>query len=430
MATPLPDGQMPAPTGSTAVLRGVVLGAVALGVLAVAAWLGLREPAPPGVPAQQARVEAPLAAVPGPVAAPAPAVAPSSLPIASAPPAGGPPVSAPVAAAPVPAAPVPAAPIQAAPVPAAPVPAIPAPAAAPASATSAAATAEPPRFDIVRVNPQGGAVIAGRAAPGSEVILRSNGHEIGRTRADAQGQWVLVGAAPLAPGTHEITVASRDASGREIAGAATVLAEVAARTAPVASASPAAPGAASAPPAAAPLVVLTTPQGAPTLLQGPSLSQGVARAAGPARLGLDLVDYDDAGEIRFAGTAPAGALVRVYVDDGFVGEVAAGADGRWALVPGSRVAQGEHRLRLDQMDPAGRVVAARIAQPFQRAAVAAAAAGDQRVVVQPRQNLWRIARQAYGQGVRYTEIFAANRDVISDPSRIYPGQVFTVPVRP
>ena len=404
MATPLPDGHTPAPTASNAVLRGVVLGVAGLGVLALAAWLGLREPPPPGAPAQQAPVA-------GPVAIPAPAAAPPSLPAASLPVVSAPPAAVPRVSAPVPAAPALAAPV----------PAIPAPVPAAVPATSTAATAEPPRFDIVRVNPQGGAVIAGRAAPGSEVILRSNGREIGRTRADAQGQWVLAGAAPLAPGTHEITVASRDASGRETAGAATVLAEVAARTAPVASATPAAPGAA--PASSAPLVVLTTPQGAPTLLQGP------ARAAGPARLGLDLVDYDDAGEIRFAGTAPAGALVRVYVDDGFVGEVAAGADGRWALVPGSRVAQGEHRLRLDQMDPAGRVVTARIAQPFQRAAVAAASAGDQRVVVQPRQNLWRIARQAYGQGVRYTEIFAANRDVISDPSRIYPGQVFTVPVR-
>ena len=299
---------------------------------------------------------------------------------------------------------------------------------APAPSASVASAPEPPRFDIVRINPQGSAVIAGRAAPGSEVILRSNGREIGRTRADAQGQWVLAGTAPLPQGTHEITVATRDATGREIAGEGTVLAEVAARVPPVASASPAPlPSTATpstAPAAAAPLVVLTTPQGAPTLLQGP------ARATGPARLGLDLVDYDDAGEIRFAGTAPAGTSVRVYVDDAFIGDANAGIDGRWALVPGSRIAQGEHRLRLDQMDRAGRVVTARIEQPFQRAAVAAMAAGDQRVVVQPQQNLWRIARRAYGQGVRYTEIYAANRDVISDPARIYPGQVFTVPGAP
>ncbi len=46
---------------------------------------------------------------------------------------------------------------------------------------------------------------------------------------------------------------------------------------------------------------------------------------------------------------------------------------------------------------------------------------------QPGQNLWRIARSTYGRGVRYTVIYAANRDTIRDPRLIYPGQVFAVP---
>ena len=49
------------------------------------------------------------------------------------------------------------------------------------------------------------------------------------------------------------------------------------------------------------------------------------------------------------------------------------------------------------------------------------------VVVQPGESLWRIARHAYGQGVRYTVIFAANHDQIRDPDLIYPGQTFAVP---
>ena len=425
MAAPLMNPSAPAPTGKGAVARGVALGAIGLGILAAGAWLGMREPAPLGIPAaapQASVAVVPSAPVPAPVRSPATAPAQVAAPAATAPPM--------VAAAPRGAVPPAAAPVVASPVP--PITAVP-PLPVPAASAPAAATPEPPRFDIVRINPQGSAVIAGRAAPGVEVILRSNGREIGRTRADAQGQWVLAGTAPLPPGTHEITVATRDASGRESVGEATIVAAVAPRGVPAASASPISPQGATppsatppsaAPAAAAPLVLLTTPQGAPTLLQGP------ARATGPARLGLDLVDYDDAGEIRFAGTAPAGATVRVYVDNAFIGDATAGADGRWALVPGSRVAQGEHRLRLDQMDRAGRVVSARIEQPFQRVAVTAMAAGDQRVVVQPQQNLWRIARRAYGQGVRYTEIYAANRDLITDPARIYPGQVFTVPGAP
>lgn len=258
--------------------------------------------------------------------------------------------------------------------------------------------------------------MAGRAAPGALVILRADGREIGRTRADAQGQWVLADAVPLPPGAYEITVAMLDVAGIEVAGVGAVQAVVAARPAPAPAASAAAPVA----PAAPPIVVMTTPQGAPVLLQGP-----VRQGAG-SRLGLDIVDYDAAGEIRFAGTAPPGSVVRVYIDEVHVEDSEAGADGRWSLVPSARVAEGEHRLRLDQMDRAGRV-AGRVEQPFLRAAVVAPEAGLQRVVVQPRQNLWRIARRAYGQGVRYTEIFAANRDQIRDPDRIYPGQVFTIP---
>ena len=42
-------------------------------------------------------------------------------------------------------------------------------------------------------------------------------------------------------------------------------------------------------------------------------------------------------------------------------------------------------------------------------------------------SLWRISRQVYGRGVRYTEIFEANQDQIRNPNLIYPGQVFVLP---
>jgi nucleoid-associated protein YgaU len=65
--------------------------------------------------------------------------------------------------------------------------------------------------------------------------------------------------------------------------------------------------------------------------------------------------------------------------------------------------------------------------PFERAQLSPQDVPADRVVVQPRQNLWRLARNAYGKGIRYTEIFEANRDQIRDPNLIFPGQVFTVP---
>jgi len=66
--------------------------------------------------------------------------------------------------------------------------------------------------------------------------------------------------------------------------------------------------------------------------------------------------------------------------------------------------------------------------PLQRETLALAQVSERRVVVQARRNLWRLARQAYGTGMRYTVIYQANREQIRDPRLIYPGQAFEVPL--
>ena len=41
--------------------------------------------------------------------------------------------------------------------------------------------------------------------------------------------------------------------------------------------------------------------------------------------------------------------------------------------------------------------------------------------------LWAIASKTLGNGSRYTEIFEANKPMLSDPDKIYPGQVLRIP---
>lgn len=63
-----------------------------------------------------------------------------------------------------------------------------------------------PAFDVVRVNPAGDAVIAGRAAAGGEVTVLDGGMAIGRARADSRGEWVFVPLQPLSEGPHELSL--------------------------------------------------------------------------------------------------------------------------------------------------------------------------------------------------------------------------------
>ena len=49
-------------------------------------------------------------------------------------------------------------------------------------------------------------------------------------------------------------------------------------------------------------------------------------------------------------------------------------------------------------------------------------------VVSPGDSLWRISRNAYGAGMRYAVVYKANQNQIRNPDRIYPGQIFVLPM--
>jgi nucleoid-associated protein YgaU len=94
--------------------------------------------------------------------------------------------------------------------------------------------------------------------------------------------------------------------------------------------------------------------------------------------------------------------------------------------PAEPVAPGSYQLRVDKVAPSG-TVQARVAFPFVRADPLTDLPNNRLVVIQPGNNLWRIATRVYGSGFRYVEIFDANKDQILDPDLIYPGQVFGLP---
>jgi nucleoid-associated protein YgaU len=265
---------------------------------------------------------------------------------------------------------------------------------------------EPPSFGVVRIDPQGDAVLAGHADPNADVTVRDGTTVLGHAKADPSGDWVLVPDKPLPPGPRQLSLSEQTADNVTVPGTGALAMVV---PGPPTSTAPAAP----------PLALLDRPGAASTLLLGPP---GFASK----KLGLVTVDYDDQGAPRFAGTAPPGAAVRVYVDSRPAGDAVADARGRWTLTPEAAIAPGPHRLRLDQLDAGGRVTA-RLALPFLREHLTAAELGGNRVLVQPGENLWRIARDNYGSGLRYTVIYQANQSQIRDPGKIYPGEALNLP---
>ena len=54
-------------------------------------------------------------------------------------------------------------------------------------------------------------------------------------------------------------------------------------------------------------------------------------------------------------------------------------------------------------------------------------AEDNYYVIEKGDTLWGIASKTMGNGAKYTEIFEANKEVIQDPDKIFPGQKIRIP---
>lgn len=351
-----------------------------------------------------------------------------------------------------------------------------------------------PSFDVVRVEPQGDAVVAGKGAPNAKVALLSGGKVVGEATSDASGQFVIL-PQRLAPGDHALTLRQTPEG-----------APVRESTQSVAVSVPQ-PGTDK----SKVVVALAEPGKATKLLSPPpGASTGAASpAAPPGKVIIRSAELENGSGVYVSGAAQAGTSVHVYLNDSHIADVVAGADGAWSVRVKHGLTGGHYNVRADAAGADGKVTA-RAEVPFdvpvlmaqagkpQVAAPAPAAVAPVKAAAPPParettapktataeeaapaparavpgdarparetaaptaetanagpapapvapapgadatiesiatarvtqgDNLWNISRFRLGDGLRYTQIYAANSEQIRDPNLIYPGQVFVVP---
>lgn len=297
------------------------------------------------------------------------------------------------AAAPAPSTPAlvsPASPPSATPEPAAPAQAADnAPTAASPSTTPPAEPASP-RFDVVRVEGDGSVVAAGRAPAGAKIALMAGDKTLDNTVADAAGQWVMVPGSTLPPGQHELSLKSQTSSapaaaasdqtvsvvvpptpgeqsqvvlhepGKPPAGAGTEIASAPSPSGDALELHPATgttPGTATVPPAAQ----ATTPSETQTAAVPATPPTAPAEPAEPVTKlagGIVIDDVQAVGNsFSMHGHGPAGAPLRIYFNDTIVAEPTVAPDGTWSLTIKQGFVSGEYRIRIDQVERNGHVIA-------------------------------------------------------------------------
>ncbi|MEO9903223.1 LysM peptidoglycan-binding domain-containing protein [Nisaea sp.] len=315
-----------------------------------------------------------------------------------------------------------------------------------------------PSFDVVRVDPEGNTVIAGKAKPNANVRIMDGERKIGEVQADEKGDWVFLPEQKLPSGSSVLTLESDTGTdtdiptksenavvvvipetGKDIAGqeaketqkplamvvprdqASSVPTKILQAPAPKAeAASPATQAPKAVEPVAEPAKAQSFPETA-TAKAGDTASSDTE-----TDVTLDVIDYDDTGAVVFSGKTTPDTEVQIYVDNTLAARAKSDAEGNWSAKPEQNIETGTHQVRVDKVSASGQVLA-RIELPFIRAIPFTGLPKDSIVIIQPGNNLWRIASRVYGSGFRYTEIYQANSDQIRDPDLIYPGQVFGLP---
>jgi len=368
----------------------------------------------------------------------------------------------------------------------------------------------PPSFDIVRAEPDGSLVIAGKAPAGSIVEIITGSKTLGQTKATPEGEFAVVLDNPLAPGDYQIVLRATDENNLVAMSPETAVVSIPdkkdgqvlalveqpgqpSKLITVPEPKPAEPPQATTVPTAPepakpeqPQVAVAKPEPAP--------AKPSAKADTIAVKAIEI----EGNKVFVAGIATPDKLVRVYANELMLGETKASPSGEFLVETIRELAVGDYIVRADLIAPNGTDVLARAQVPFSRVpgeTIAAVAAdkpapqpapepvkqqadapatppqqvaggvdtGDPKgnkqaepivnvpapdmalsktppvvtaeplqpvnsaVIIRRGDTLWQISRRVYGRGVRYSTIYLANQQQISDPNRIWPGQVFSVP---
>lgn len=265
----------------------------------------------------------------------------------------------------------------------------------PAPVVVAVSEKSAPSFDIVRIDPNGNIVIAGRHIANRNVSIIINKKMIATVATDVRGELVYTTANALAPGNYTVSLVSENGVKSENK-VFLYISEHGVENS---------------------ISLLMTNDGS-TLLQSPNLVHG--------DLAVSKIDYLDTGRIVVTGDALPRLRVSLSLDDKYIGfartsdhkHFGIGADVE-KLEPGR-----EYSLAVRLHDGDGTTVAT-IEHKF----VMPEMTGDDDTYYTVRRGdcLWIIARNFLRRGVLFSII--AERNNIENPNLIFPKQLLQIPTK-
>ena len=252
------------------------------------------------------------------------------------------------------------------------------------------------KFDIVRLDPSGDLIIAGKTEPNIVVDIYDGNQKLTSVLSDTHGDWVWVSEKKIDNGLKRFNLKHSDSEGKIINSDENIIIFFEKNEKQK--------------------VVKIRDKGE----VGIEILNNNQEVRG---LALDSSEHFDNEKLRLKGRSIPNAEIQIFISKKLIGKSIADAQGNWEFSINEIVFE-NYDLEIKSSFE-NNILS--LKTQILNGKIDSKLFYEKEIIVENGNSLWRIARKTLGGGILYAEIYKNNKKIINDPDLIFPGQVFKIP---
>ncbi len=252
------------------------------------------------------------------------------------------------------------------------------------------------KFDIVRLDPSGDLIIAGKTEPNIVVDIYDGNQKLTSVLSDTHGDWVWVSEKKIDNGLKRFNLKHSDSEGKIINSDENIIIFFEKNEKQK--------------------VVKIRDKGE----VGIEILNNNQEVRG---LALDSSEHFDNEKLRLKGRSIPNAEIQIFISKKLIGKSIADVQGNWEFSINEIVFE-NYDLEIKSSFE-NNILS--LKTEILNGKIDSKLFYEKEIIVENGNSLWRIARKTLGGGILYAEIYKNNKKIINDPDLIFPGQVFKIP---
>ena len=278
-----------------------------------------------------------------------------------------------------------------------------------------------PEIDIIKVSPDGSFVIAGKGQPNSNINISNKGNLIDSSIVDSDGKWVVVSKENLKTGDNLISIDQINNNGLVLRHKQLFITKIDEHK------------------KNQPLVISVPNKNGEniSIIQQPSEKQKIYKVENDLGIqkkiysnkdifNVKTIFFNENGFVSIQGEVNFGKSIELYINKKIM-ETIKIENSKWQYNSDKIIDYGLHELLVVLKSDKDEILD-KITLPFMRVEMPYNDVPENFILIKPGDMLWTIAYRLYGDPFKYIQIFEENKDQITNPDLIFPGQLFSIPL--